>query len=164
MDLIRLAEQLCEPLKAQLEALAEQSDIKDEFDELQLNLHFHRGALAHHINEPEMALTELTTYNHMLMEKYAGQQTQKVAIGLNDLAVSYLQNNDAIKAEECLRKSIGILEQLPSVTPNTMSMPLINLGFTLWVQGRIAEAGAVFERALAKREQEYGSNDIRSFT
>lgn len=159
-----MAEQLCEPLKVQLESLTEQSDIKDEFDELQLNLHFHRGALAHHINEPEMALTELRTYNRLLKEKYAGQQTQKVAVGLNDLAVSYLQNNDAIKAEDCLRKSIAILEQLPNITSNTMSMPQINLGFTLWVQKRNAEAGGVFEDALATREQEYGSKDIRSFT
>ncbi|KAK5171081.1 uncharacterized protein LTR77_004225 [Saxophila tyrrhenica] len=165
--LIQLTEKLCKALQVDESVFAEESSTKQEFDELVLQLPFHRGALAHHTNEPRVALDELKTYIRLLDKKPKRRQTaawrQQMAIGLNDLGVSYLQNDDAVKAEDYLEQSIAILGELSDISPNTISMPQINLGFAFSLQGRHEEAADMFERTLVKREQNYGRDDVRSF-
>jgi len=167
LPLIEMAEGLCKPLQVNREGLSEQdSAVQQELEEQLRMIHFHRGALAHHTNEPKMALTNYKTFNRLLREQLGETPDQRLGVALNELGVAYLQNNNAAKAEKCLRESITILETVTDATentPNSISMPMINLGFVLWVQGRQDEAAAVFERTLAAREEAYGVNDTKSF-
>lgn len=89
---------------------------------------------------------------------------QYLGVAWNELGNAYLQNNEKEKAEACFRKSFKVMNGADGeVTPNTVSMPLINLGFVLWLQGRLSEAASVFEDALKYREKNYGSDDTVSF-
>lgn len=91
-------------------------------------------------------------------------QDQYLGVAWNELGNAYLQNEDTEKAEACYRKSFTIMNVADGeVTPNTVSMPLINLGFALWLRGWLSEAAAIFEDALKYREKAYGSDDIVSF-
>lgn len=91
-------------------------------------------------------------------------EDQYLGVAWNELGNAYLQNDDTKKAEACYRKSFFIMDVTDGgVSPNTVSMPLINLGFALWLQGRLAEAAETFERALNYREENYGSDDNVSF-
>jgi tetratricopeptide (TPR) repeat protein len=160
--LIEMAEELCKPLQLDEEGLKGQKDeVKLEFEEQLRMFHFHRGALAHHTNQPKMALANCEAHYRMLRDKLDNTVDQRLGVALNELGVAYLQNNDTTRAEECLRASLDILEQLGDITTNSVSMPLINLGFALWLQGRQDDAATVFERALAARELAYGPNDTK---
>lgn len=164
LSLIEMAEKLCEPLTNDKEGLSRESDgLKEEFEALLRNIYFHRGALAHHINEPQMALANCTEFKRLLQEKLGSREDQSLGVAWNELGVAHLQNEDSKKSCECFRNSIAILERLPGITPNARSMPLINLGFALWIAGHLDEAAAVFERTLALREAAYGIDDTQSF-
>ncbi|KAK5123908.1 hypothetical protein LTR85_002104 [Meristemomyces frigidus] len=164
MPLIEMAKTLCDPLLADNEGMSElHTDVREEFEEQLRMFHFHRGALAHHINQPETALSEFTEFNRLLREKLGSAQDQRLGVALNELGVAYLQTGDAAKAEEHLKNSVDVLQHLEHVSQDTIAMPLINLGFALWVQGRQGEAASVFESTLANLEATYRSNDIKSF-
>lgn len=164
VPLIDLAQKLCEPLQHDTAGLNKHGqDIKEEFqDQLRL-VHFHRTAFAHHTNQPAMALSSCTSYVHSLQEKLAGTEDHRLGVALNELGVSHLQSGSAAEAETCLRRSIAILEPIKDATANTRSMPMINLGFALWIQGRQDEAVRTFEDTLEDRESAYGLNDTKSF-
>lgn len=164
LPLIEMAEQLCEPLKKDQEGLSRATDeLKEEFSALLRNFYFHRGALAHHINEPQMALENCAEFKRLLQVKLGNQEDQSLGVAWNELGVAHIQNKDHEKSFECFRNSIAIMERLPDVTPNTKSMPMINLGFALWVAGRLDEAAAIFEESLSLREAAYGVDDLQSF-
>lgn len=107
------------------------------------------------------------TYQSMLRdspEDVPQKDIQYVGMAWNELGNAYLQNDDTTKAEACYRKSSSIMNVANAkVTPNTISMPLINLGFALWLKGDLPEAAVTFEQALKYREKKYGSGDIISF-
>lgn len=164
LPLIVMAEKLCEPLKDDKEGLNRESDdFKEEFAGLLRSFYFHRGALAHHINKPHMALANCLEYKRLLQEALGGREDQRSGVAWNELGVAYLQNGDTENSHECFRNSIAIMEQLPGVTTNTRSMPLINLGFALWLTGELDQAAAIFEQTLALRETAYGRDDTESF-
>jgi tetratricopeptide (TPR) repeat protein len=164
LPLIEMAEKLCEPLKNDQEGLSRASDeLKEEFEALLRNFYFHRGALAHHINEPQMALANCTEFKRLLQEKLASQESQSLGVAWNELGVAHLQNGHTEKSCDCFRNAIAIMKRLPEISPNTMSMPLINLGFALWIAGQLDEAAATFEHTLSLRETAYGVNDTQSF-
>ena len=86
-----------------------------------------------------------------------------MAVAWNELGNAYLQNNSKKEAEGCYRKSVDALEILKDANANTKSMPWINLGFVLHLQGRLDEAESAFRSAIDIRESVYGPNDRESF-
>ena len=124
---------------------------------------FHRAAFAHHTNQPHMSLSNAQHFVRSLEAQNGGAQDEPLGYALNELGVSYLQNDNADEAERCLQRSTAIFEASLDTSANTRSMPLINLGFVFWLQGRLQEASAVFESTLAGRESEYGPDDTKSF-
>lgn len=164
MPLISMAERLCIPIADDHDGLSRHAGgAKEEFEEQQRLFSFHRAAFAHHTNQPAMALYNSQHFIHALEKQVGEVENETLGVAYNELGVSFLQNGDATRSEECLRRSIRIIEALPGTTANTRSMPLINLGFTLWVRGQLDEAASVFARTLADREAAYGPNDTKSF-
>jgi tetratricopeptide (TPR) repeat protein len=164
LPLIEMAEKLCEPLKDDQEGLSRESDdFKEEFAGLLRSFYFQRGALAHHINKPQMALANCLEYKRLLQKDLGSMEDQHTGVAWNELGVAYLQNGDVKSSHGCFRNSIAIMERLPGVTTNTRSMPLINMGFALWISGEHDQAAAIFEQALALREIAYGKDDTESF-
>lgn len=107
------------------------------------------------------------TFEAMVQDRSRGApsgEDQYIGVAWNELGNAYLQNNDTTKAEACYRKSFFIMDVTDgSASPNTVSMPLINLGFALWLQQRLSEAADTFEQALNYRKKNYGSDDSVSF-
>ena len=67
------------------------------------------------------------------------------------------------KAEEYYLKSIKALEALDGAREISISMPLINLGFALWLKQSLKEADETFQKAFDDRKAEYGIDDRTSF-
>jgi len=130
--------------------------------------HHHRGVIGLHTNCPEQSLSHFETFTKMLQDeigadKTVGGKDQSLGVAWNELGNAYLQNHSYDRAEECLNKSIDALSSLSGSTRISINMPLVNLAFCYWLQGRLSEAGNVFQDALTDREKEYGVDDKTSF-
>jgi hypothetical protein len=134
--------------------------------ELATTFEHHSGVLALHTNRPRDSLQHLLKHKEMLevnVPRELLERDSKWGVAFNELGNAYLQNGNAILAEECFRWSIDILNNLESTTTNTLTMPQINLGFSLWLQNKLSEAADEFSEVLAQRELAYGENDQVSF-
>lgn len=126
----------------------------------------HFGVLALHTNKPPDSLRHLKAHRDMLEDNYPEEyliKDSRWGVAWNELGNAYLQNQRAITAEECFRKSINVLNSLESTTTNTLSMPQINLAFALWLQNRLEEAEEEFVAVLEQRAYAYGEDDTVSF-
>lgn len=165
--LLQMAEYMFKPLQDDEQGKQQQDEeVLEEFEEQLRLFEHHPGTLALHINRPGESLPHLKSFKAMVQEKIRQRplgQDQRLGVAWNELGNAYLQNRYAKEAEDCFRNSIESLEVLESATTNTVSMPLISLGFALWMQDELEEAAKVFGRALADREAAYGQNDTVSF-
>nr|XP_023885776.1 uncharacterized protein LOC111997878 [Quercus suber] len=167
MALVNMAESMWNAFEGDQKGLARQDqEAKEEFEEEMRLLHFHPGILNLHTNEPDMSLSHLESFTRMLQQKLGNKprgRDQRMGVAWCELGNSYLQNHANDEAEKCFRFSAEALESLDDATSNTICMPLINLGFVLWLKGQLDEAEEVFERTLADREAAYGKDDTVSF-
>nr|POE75756.1 hypothetical protein CFP56_67775 [Quercus suber] len=167
MPLVNMAESMWKAFEGDRKGFARQDqEVKEEFEEEMRLFHFHPGILNLHTNEPNMSLSHLKTFTGMLQQKLGNKprgKDQRMGVAWCELGNSYLQNHCHDEAEQCFRFSAEALESLDDATSNTISMPLINLGFVLWLKGELDEAEEVFERTLADREAAYGKDDTVSF-
>lgn len=166
--LLGMAQQMCEALQ---NGIADVNSIDSDLHEQLLTLvrltYHHRAARALHTNEPQVSLTNFQIFNDMIRAKYGeevrGDTDQSLGVSWNELGNGVLQNNDSQRAEECFLRSIAALKSLDGATRITISMPLVNLGFAYWVQGKLIQAAEIFRQALKDREDEYGVDDRVSF-
>jgi tetratricopeptide (TPR) repeat protein len=167
-QLLDMAEFMCQALHSgSSETDSSDPELKEQLGTLRRLSYLHRGVHALHTNQPEVSLAKLKVFIDMLRERLDEAPSrgtdQSLGVAWNELGNAILQNNDGKWAEECFLKSIDALSALDGATAITISMPLINIGFTYWVQGRLTDAAATFQRALEDREKEYGVNDKTSF-
>ena len=166
--LLNMARTMCEALHSQsLESESSSPELIEELHTLLRLYRHHQGVLGLHTNQPSVSLKNLQIFRAMLEHKLREMPSegtdQSLGVCWNELGNAVLQNNDMKKAEEYFKKSIAVLGALDNATEITISMPLINLGFTYWVQGRLSDAAATFQRALEDRENKYGVDDQTSF-
>lgn len=124
------------------------------------------GCVATETNQPEAALLHFQNFNTTMMAFADGHpQTQdmRLAVSWNELGNAYMMNEEWTLAEECFIRSIDTLKQLDDYKPVDSSFPVINLGFSYWLQGRLDEAEQTLHDILALREAAYGINDQESF-
>lgn len=167
-NLLEMGESMCEALqKGNEEAHITDSELNEQLQTLRRVVYFHRGSLFLHTNKPGESLTNLREFNNMLRERFGDTVSSgkdlSLGVSWNELGNAILQNNDGKGAQECYIKSIDALAALDGATRISITMPLINLGFAYWVQGRLDEAAATFQGALEDREKEYGADDKGSF-
>jgi tetratricopeptide (TPR) repeat protein len=165
--LVEMADMMLTPLEQDTEGrLWQPLAVQKQFEEQKRLFHFHRGCRALHTNEPKESLFHLQTFERMLRDEVGEEphsNDQRMGVCLNEVGNAYFQNGDKDNAEAYFRKSIKYLEVVDGVQPNTVSMPLINLGFVLWQKGELTEAANTFQTALEYRKANYGPDDIVSF-
>ena len=168
IPLLYLAEIMCDSLeKERPRDISAQYLLNDQLAVLRRTMTYERGVRALHINEPEISLINMKAFNKAVRESYKdvipGGKDQTLGVSWNELGNAFLQNNDGLEAEKCYLESKNCLGALEGATHISVSMPLINLGFASWIQGRLGEADEAFCQALKDRENEYGIDDKVSF-
>ncbi|KAH8704099.1 hypothetical protein BGW36DRAFT_444704 [Talaromyces proteolyticus] len=166
IPLLYLAELMCDAFGDGNQNDRSPEDLRDQLAVLYRTIIYERGVRALHTNDPEQSLLNMKKFSQIVRNSYQdkpGGTNQTLGVSWNELGNAYLQNNDAMKAEGCFFESKCSLEALDGATQISISMPLINLGFAAWVQGRLGEADEIFSQALADREKAYGANDKISF-
>ncbi|KXS94298.1 hypothetical protein AC578_6784 [Pseudocercospora eumusae] len=142
--------------------------VKEQFEEQTRLIELYPGVLSLHTNSPEMALVHCKKYKSMLEEKMRSDSQgrlghdARLAIAWNELGNAYLHNNEAKKAEKYFLMSISAHRDSPEMDQG--NMPLSNLGFALWMQGRLEDAIKTFRDALKDRAARYGRDDNVSFS
>jgi hypothetical protein len=124
------------------------------------------GCIATETNQPEAALTHFSAFNAAMIEFAGGEPQTKdkgLAVSWNELGNAYMMNENWKSAEDCFIISIDTLRQLDNFKKVDLSFPVINLGFSYWLQGRLSEADETLSDILAAREAAYGINDRESF-
>ncbi|PVH80610.1 hypothetical protein DL98DRAFT_654560 [Cadophora sp. DSE1049] len=154
--ILDMAQSIGEALQSDQTTGAQHPNLDVELRTLLRLFHHHRGVIGLHTNRPEQSLTHFKTFTKMLQDvagadKTEGGNDQSLGVAWNELGNAYLQNHHYDQAEE-----------LSGSTKISINMPLINLAFCYWLQGRLDESGNLFQEALTDREKEYGVDDKTS--
>lgn len=162
-NLLRVADQMLRSLSEQDNYL--DNHIAEQLVNLTTTFEHHSGVLALYTNRPLESIKHLLTHKEML-ESHRSTDRLKLdgtwGTALNELGNAYLQNKNPTFAEECYRFSLESLNDVASTDTNTLTMPQINLGFCLWLQGRLEEAALEFDEVMQQRELVYQKDDTVS--
>jgi tetratricopeptide (TPR) repeat protein len=165
-----MAQSICESLKVQLyehsHAFSNHGVTHAELDFTLAELYHNRGVIACGASDVSEGLRNLKIF-HDMMQKEFGENTQRtdmrLGLACNELGFAYMLNEDWAQGEVYFLRSIELLEQLNNFEPILISLPLVNLGYAYWLQGRLDEAAAVLEKGVGDRETKYGIHDRISF-
>ena len=164
-----IAQGICESLKLRL--LEHPGPNKEVVTLRQLNftlaeINHNLGCIATEINEPADALKHNKIFKEMVYRELgdcAPEDEPRVAISWNELGIAYMLNEDWKKGEECFRTSMELMRKVDSSDPTQLSLPVVNIGLSYWLQGRTTEAANILEDGLRHREAKYGRADRVSF-
>lgn len=165
-----MAQSICESLKFQLyedaDAMSSHGVTHAELGYTLAELYHNRGVIACGASDLTEGLRNLTMF-HNMMEKEFDDDTprtdMRLGLACNELGFAYMLKEDWAQGEVYFLRSIELLEQLQNFEPVLISLPLVNLGYAYWLQGRLEEAAAVLERGVGDRERKYGIHDRISF-
>ena len=165
-----MAQSICESLKFQLyehsHAFSDNGVTHAELDSTLAELYHNRGVIACGASDISEALRNLTIF-HDMMQKEFGENTQRtdmrLGLACNELGFAYMLREDWTQGEAYFLRSIELLQQLDDFEPVLISLPLVNLGYAYWLEGRLDEAAKVLERGVGDRERKYGIHDRISF-
>lgn len=165
-----MAQSICESLKFQLYENSDGSSCHGvthaELGYTLAELYHNRGVIACGASDVSEALRNLKIF-HDMMQKEFEEDTPRVDMRLglacNELGFAYMLKEDWAQGEVYFLRSIELLQQLHNFEPILISLPLVNLGYAYWLQGRLNEAAAVLEKGIGDREAKYGIHDRISF-
>ncbi|MCJ1307424.1 hypothetical protein MMC25_001070 [Agyrium rufum] len=165
-----MAQSICESLKLQLYEYSDASPYHGvthaELDYTLAELYHNRGVIACGASDVSEGLRYLTIF-HNMMEKEFEEDTprtdMRLGLACNELGFAYMHLEDWAQGEAYFLRSIELLKQLHDFEPVLISLPLVNLGYAYWLQGRLDEAAAVLEKGVGDRETKYGIHDRISF-
>jgi tetratricopeptide (TPR) repeat protein len=165
-----MAQSICESLKFQLyehsDALSCHGVTHAELDYTLAELYHNRGVIACGASDVSEGLRNLKIF-HDMMQKAFGEDTprtdMRLGLACNELGFAYMLKEDWAQGEVYFLRSIELLQQLHNFEPILISLPLVNLGYAYWLQGRLDEAAAVLEKGVGDRETKYGIHDRISF-
>jgi tetratricopeptide (TPR) repeat protein len=166
--LLEMARTMCDALcKGEKGTRMEDKILNDFLETFLLLFHHHYGVLELHTNNPQQSLYHCKAFTEGLRAKFGadrpvGGTDQSLGKAWNELGNAYLQNGSLSEAEDSFRKSIEALRCLSHSTAISINMPLINLAFCFWLQGRLQDAESTFNGALSARETVYGVDDTTS--
>jgi tetratricopeptide (TPR) repeat protein len=95
-----------------------------------------------------------------LLELAAGTHDQAYTAVLGDIATTHMVLREHARAEEVLRRVVGLQEVREDSAAN-LSFYLHNLGIALLEQDKLTDAENEFRRALALRESAFGPDHVR---
>lgn len=165
-----MAQSICESLKFRLyeqsDTFSDQGVTHAELNYALAELYHNRGCIASDANDVVEAMKNLKSF-HDMMDKELGKKTQRtdmrLGLACNELGNAYMLKEDWVQGEKYFLRSIELLQQLDNFEPVLISLPLVNLGYAFWLQGRLDEAAAVLEKGVSDREAKYGVHDRISF-
>jgi tetratricopeptide (TPR) repeat protein len=165
-----MAQSICESLKFRLYeqsgAFSDHGVTHAELNYTLAELYHNRGCIASDANDAVEAMKNLKSF-HDMMEKELDEKTQRtdmrLGLACNELGNAYMLKEDWVEGERYFLRSIELLEKLDDFEPILISLPLVNLGYAYWLQGRLDEAVAVLVHGASAREEKYGDNDRISF-
>jgi hypothetical protein len=167
-----MAQSICESLKFQLYQRSDTDTTLSNgvnhagLDFTLAELYHNRGVIACGASDVLEGLKNLTKF-HSMMEKEFKEETPRIDMRLglacNELGFAYMLKEDWAQGEKYFLRSIDLLKQLEDFEPVLLSLPLVNLGYAYWLQGRLDDAAEVLERGVGDRETKYGNNDRISF-
>ena len=165
-----MAQSICESLKFQLyensDDLSCHGVTHAELGYTLAELYHNRGVIACGASDVSEGLKNLKIF-HDMMQKAFEEDTprtdMRLGLGCNELGFAYMLKEDWAQGEVYFLRSIELLQQLHNFEPILISLPLVNLGYAYWLQGRLDEAAAVLEKGVGDRETKYGIHDRISF-
>lgn len=165
-----MAQSICESLKFQLyehsDTISCHGVTHAELDYTLAELYHNKGVIACGASDVSEGLRNLRIF-HDMMQKASNENTPKydmrLGLACNELGFAYMLKEDWAEGERYFRRSIDLLQQLHNFEPILISLPLVNLGYAYWLQGRFDEAAVVLEKGVGDREEKYGNNDRISF-
>ncbi|CZT10392.1 uncharacterized protein RAG0_14884 [Rhynchosporium agropyri] len=165
-----MAQSICESLKFQL---YEPSDLSSslgvthsELDFMLAELYHNRGIIACGASDATEGLRNLKIFHDMMekeFEKDTPRTDMRLGLAFNQLGFAYMLKEDWPQGEVHFLRSIELLEMLDDYEPTLISLPIVNLGYSYWLQGRLDEAAAVLRKGVGDREQKFGIHDRISF-
>ncbi|KAL1638138.1 hypothetical protein SLS58_008975 [Diplodia intermedia] len=127
-----------------------------------------RGCIASETNEPLAALAHFTSFNAMMKAEFDKtpqlvQRDMRLAISWNELGNAHMLNRQWARGESCYNRSIDTMRRLAFFNETNLSLPIVNLGLSFWLQGKLDEALDKLFAGLREREKAFGSEDRESF-
>ncbi|EOD50697.1 putative tetratricopeptide repeat domain-containing protein [Neofusicoccum parvum UCRNP2] len=127
-----------------------------------------RGCIASETNEPQAALSHFTHFNAMMAAEFGAdgqlcRRDMRLAISWNELGNAHMLNSDWRRGEACFERSVATMRQLAFFEEINLSLPVVNLGLSWWLQGRNEEALGLLLQGLGERQKAFGSDDRESF-
>ncbi|KAK0122810.1 hypothetical protein ONS96_009843 [Cadophora gregata f. sp. sojae] len=165
-----MAQSICESLKCQLDVPSDVGPSHGvthaELDYTLAELYHNRGVIACGSSDSMEGLRNLKIF-HDMMEKQFNKETprtdMRLGLACNELGFAYMLKEDWAQGEVYFQRSIELLQQLDEYEPVLISLPMVNLGYAYWLQGRLSDAADVLEKGVSDREEKYGIQDRISF-
>ncbi|KAL3426806.1 tetratricopeptide repeat domain-containing protein [Phlyctema vagabunda] len=165
-----MAQSICESLKLRLYEKTNNSYEHDvthvELDYTLAEIYHNRGCTASEANDAIEAMKNFQIFHNMMQDKL-GKRPQRtdmrLGIACNELGNAYMLEEDWVEGEKYFRRSINLLQELDDFEPVSISLPMVNLGYAFWLQGKLAEATEVLEKGVDERKARYGIDDRISF-
>ncbi len=123
------------------------------------------GAIANEINEPDRCLhyTQMVVDVKLRSANSTGIRDRNLAVAFNQHAIGLLMVGKLTEAEAEVREALAIMEKVVGDDKELMSGYVLNLGYSLWLQGRLEESRTTLEEGLLIRKKKFGINDKESY-
>lgn len=171
------AQELCEHWQEKLggkdnpQAVFESQDVRARLDLLHdtiAEIMHNKGCISTEINAPEAAFARFNVFNDMMrqdFESHPGREKSdmRLAISWNELGNAHMLKKEWEEGERCFLRSIESMEKLTNFQATDLCLPLVNLGLTYWLQGKVNDAIEVLNRGLCIRKETLGDSDLGSF-
>ncbi|KAH7380831.1 hypothetical protein BKA64DRAFT_630742 [Cadophora sp. MPI-SDFR-AT-0126] len=165
-----MAQSICESLKCQLDvpsdAFSSHGVTHAELDYTVAELYHNRGVIACGASDATEGLRNLKIFHDMMEKEFKVESPRtdmRLGLACNELGFAYMLKEDWAQGEIYFQRSIELLQKLHDFEPILVSLPMVNLGYAYWLQGRLSEAAAVLEKGVSDREEKYGIHDRISF-
>lgn len=127
-----------------------------------------RGCIASETNDPLKALAHFEHFNAMMEQEFTAdlslqQRDMRLVISWNGLGTAYMLNKQWARGTDCFLRSMQTMRRLTSFQETHLSLPIVNLALSYWLQG---DTDAALEQLLAglrERERTLGPDDRESF-
>lgn len=170
-----LAQRLCDTWGKRLQALGTQTSQPEAEEKLRwirdttAEIWHNQGCIASEINAPDSTFNHFKLFNDILVRDYGRipslyRGDMRLAISWNELGNAYMLKKEWSKGEECFQYSIETMRKLDNFQEIDLSLPLVNMGLSYWIQGRHEEALNILQGGLETREETHGDVDLNSFT
>lgn len=171
------AQEFCEHWQQRLSG-SDSSQTDDERKDGQISLHVlrntiaeivhNKGCISTEINAPDSAFAQFKVFNDMMKHDFEVQpglekSDMRLAISWNELGNAHMLKQEWEQGERCFLTSIESMELLTNFQATDLCLPLVNLGLSYWLQGKISDAEKVLNRGLLIRKETLGDSDLGSF-